>query len=212
MALTDDHWPLDGPLPADLSAPPDAADAEAAAELFTPGVDPETIPADDQVWRIDDERGAEWALRKLARAEAHLDEIHLQAEEWTRRITEWAADVKAGPERDAAFFRAHLEWWARRRRDEDPDAKSVRLPSGEVSTRETRAAVEIADPAAVLAWARDRYPDLVRVREDVQVSTLRGAVAISDDGHVRTSNEAGDEVPGVAVRPASISVSVKVER
>lgn len=101
---------------------------------------------------ITDDNGAEWAMRKLARATHEVHGATLQAQEWKRRVDDWLHQVTAGPNRDAAFFTALLEDYALRQRAEG-ERKSIPLPSGRITTRGTEEPkVTITDETAVVGW------------------------------------------------------------
>lgn len=219
MALHD-TWPDDEPIPAELAAPDDAPDPDAtAAEAFDFAAS-SVVPlgqavemladAEPERWRIVDDDGAEWAMRHIAEATAELAELRARAARWQERIDAWFAQAAEQVARRADFFTAHLEWYGRRERIEHERA-TISLPSGKVSARQVGAAVEIVDEEALLAWAKDNAPAIVRVREDVLVSELRKVCVSGDDGFTTTVYaETGELIPGAGVRPEHVSVSVKV--
>lgn len=170
MALTD--FP---PIPAELAgdAPP-LTDAELDAyfgyvdeQASEAAVDPETVDEwlttseDDGVaesvaarvarWRITDDGAAEWALRKLAEAQAEQEELRLRAEDWTARITAWFTQASKRPAQLSAKMEALLELYALERRAETGTA-TLTLPSGVVSTREAKPAAGVEDDEAVAEW------------------------------------------------------------
>lgn len=227
MALQDDHAWLDaGPIPPDLDAPEGAPPDPLAVieEAFRFAEDSEVsliesvemlADVEPERWRINDDESAEWAFRHLAEAEANLEALRLRADAWAEKIQRWFEQAAREPARSAEFWTAHLEWYARRLRSE-AGRKSVKLPSGALSTRTVAAAAEIADEEALIAWASENCPELIRIREDVQVSTLREHVALEEPGVVwrRVDLETGEvisePVPGTIVRPERVSATVKV--
>lgn len=194
MALhAHDGWYDDdpGPIPPDLDAPEGAPDPLAMIEEAFGFADRTAVPVVEAVemladaepqperWRIRDDDDAEWAMRHVADAEATLEALALRAKRWQEKIERWFQQAATEPARRSEFFGAHLEWYARTER-RDHERLSFSLPSGKVSTRLVGAAAEIADEDALVEWARGHAPDLIRVREDVQVPTLRAATEIRE--------------------------------
>jgi hypothetical protein len=156
------------PIPAELAmdAPPltdDDLDAyfgylaeheDSDAELDHVAEQPEAYRADivealpAHRFRIVDDGQAEWAMRKLAAAEAELEELRLRAEDWKERIQAWFDQAARRPQRSAAFFTGHLESYAVARR-EATGAATVTLPSGVVRTSGRKPAAEVADAREV---------------------------------------------------------------
>lgn len=172
---------------------------------------------------------AEWALAKLAQVDAAITERHAHAEAMRAQIDGWLHDqLERGhggwPSlmQQRAFFTSHLEAYAREQR-ETKDRKTVALVAGEVATRTQKARVVIENEALLLKWCEEHGADaLVRVRRDVLVSTLAehtALVPIAADSEaveaVVTFPDADGvqrvfkDVPGVAVEPEHVTVTVK---
>lgn len=111
-------------------------------------------------WRIDGPRTAEWAMAKLAEAEAQLQQLGAQADDWAARIRVWFDQAAARHLATRAFFDQHLQAYALAERDRtDGKVKTVQLPSGRVSTTASAAKAVVADEQAVVAWADATFDD-----------------------------------------------------
>lgn len=136
----------------------------------------EPVEGEEPRWLVEDDDAAEWAMAHLAKATAELDALRARAHRWQAKIQAWFDQAAREPARTAEFMTAHLEWYGRRQRA-DEDRKSVALPSGKIGTRSSAAAVEIADKAAVVEWAKEfDIPGVVR--EEPQLSALQTATVI----------------------------------
>ena len=218
MSMHDELGDWEGPLPAELLDVPEGYD-EGEIDATFATAEGENIPVveaieSDDRWRVRTDDDAEWALRRIAAANADLEALHEKAKRWTEQITGWFEQAAREPARTAEFFTAQVERYAMAERREH-NRKSVRLPSGKFSTRSVPGALEIVDEAEVLEWALDNLPDAVRVREDVQVSTLRALVPIVDiDGGVWIDEDTAERrelPPGTHVRPSRVVPKVEVE-
>lgn len=221
------------PIPAELMDEPEGGGeagrlmAEADQLATNAGVDyPAAVEmladAETGSWRVSSDDEAEWALRKLADAQQAIAEHQARAEAWARRIAEWFQHATAEERRTVEFFTAHLSLYGRRRRDAT-GAASLALPSGRVKTRRQAPAIVITDPDAVLAWAREAAPQIIRTREEVLVTALREVAELIDDNsegdlsagvkRVAPDGEVTVEpIPGAAVRPEEIGVSIELAR
>ena len=190
------------PLPPMLGRPPLADDIEAvlddrplhgemAAALTTDddGRAVEMIDERTEIvhrWSITQDNEAEWAMRKLAEAEAEIAAVEAQAVEWKAQVDDWLATVRRRPEGTARFMRERLEAYALRERAE-ADRATVPLPSGKVATRESKAKASICDPPDLLAWLADhpkadiaapRKPLISEVRKIVEVVELPAIIDV----------------------------------
>lgn len=219
-----EEWPDAGPIPPELIDDEPHGEVErltADAFDFAEQSEVELVEAVEMLadaepdrWRIRTDDDAEWALRHLAEARAELERLRQQSLRWQERIEAWFRQAAREPARRAEFFQAHAEWYGRRCRAEG--RKSVKLPSGTIATRSTPAAAVIADPVALVEWAREALPEAVRVREDVLVSTLRkltdhdGERVVVKRVDPATGELTLDEVPGAVVEPEHVTVKVDV--
>jgi hypothetical protein len=135
-----------------MSLPPELTPAPIDDETLAAEIDGDT---DRKPWCIEDDGAAEWAGRKLVAAQGRLADVSAKAAEWYAQIEAWEAGERKGPEREAAYFANQIEDYARRRREADPKAKSLRLPSVTVTSRGSdtyRPAV--VDDETVCNWLR----------------------------------------------------------
>lgn len=149
------------------------ADVEVTARHLYPDAE-----AERHRWRIETDDQAEWAMRHVAAADRQLAELRQRADEWTARITDWFRQASREALATKGFMEAHLERYALERRDADPRARSLVLPSGRVSTRRSGPKAVIIDANAVLRWAEENAADAVTVERKVLVSDLRKLVTV----------------------------------
>jgi hypothetical protein len=156
-------------------------------------------------WRCDSTGEAEWCLSHVAAIDAELETIHAQRVEWQARLNDWEADAIRAPMGRRLFFVGALQDYARRLREADPKAKSLKLPSGTVTSRSRPEQVVVTDEAAVIAWAKESGLDVVQVKESIRLRDLRSAVDIHE-GKAISPN--GEVLPGVVVEGATVTFTV----
>lgn len=156
---------------------------------------PEGAPAspmepEAERWRITDDRAAEWVLRKYAAAARRLGELDQELAQYRSDLEAWWRDSGHGERQTVQWAEALLARYATEAREADPDAKTLRLPSGQVKTRQLAAKVTVTDPGAVAAVLAKVLPDaayeqVVQHRVTVSVQELAKHVQVADEWELR---------------------------
>jgi len=117
----------------------------------------------DGTWRIEDEAEANWALRKLDRAQREIQRVNENARREIERITvSKNAAVKSATD-DVGFFTAALIDYRHRLEQADPDLpKTYRLPSGVITRRKPPTRIEVTDEKTFIDWAEGNDPSLLK--------------------------------------------------
>jgi len=138
-------------------------------------------------WQISDDRGAEWAMRMLVSIELKREGVRTQAAAWMQQIVDWLEHEEKPLSRASNYFDGQLRTYALARRAIDDDAKTLRLPSGDVKTTGHKPTIKITDePALIQHLHFMKREDLIRKKEDVLVSTLKDAVRVERDPAIYT--------------------------
>jgi hypothetical protein len=163
---------------------------------------------------IDDDQKAAWAMRKLRslRAKQKVNQEIADAE--IARINAWLESVNKTIESDCEYFVAHLTGYGHRvRLNPDDPRKSVTLPHGKISTRQSSRKWSV-DAETFLPWARSSAPDLIRVKEEPALTKIKEAYAdliVQNASVLEVITKEGEIVPGLTIEEGSLSVSVEVE-
>lgn len=169
----------------------------------------DAVTSDEQTrerFSIQDDGAAAWAMRKLRAIRAKQAEYERIAKDERDRIDLWLAGVNAPLDRDATYFEQILGDYALRVRENPDDGrKSLALPAGKIATRTSQAKWQV-DAEQFLTWARDAHPDLIRVKEEADLTKIKETLNVTADG-VAVSPE-GEPVPGITVLPGGITASV----
>lgn len=143
----------------------------------------------DEKWRVDGERTADWALRRLASSRARMDRARAQAAEQIAIINEWLAGELEREQRDERFFVGKLAEWMRELEANGDTRKTVRYPSGTIKRRAGRTHLEVIDEDGLVAWLEDHLNEPERVLEYKTV--IRKAELTK-----RFKSKVRDDVPG----------------
>lgn len=176
-------------LPEDIEPPP-FTDEDLEAYFAREELSPEEWEYDDDSrqaaghvvvasWSVCDTGSAEYAMRKLAHAEALVAQRKEEAEAFKAQIERWLAGEIARPKKAVNFFTGQLESYARRKREED-EILTLNLPSGQVTSRRNPARPAVAEDkptrAAFIEWAKARELPLVKATWSPVMDEIKKAV------------------------------------
>lgn len=167
-------------------------------------------PGPDKVlaWSVCDTGSAEWAFRRLSNLELAAAEARAAAKEWRAQIDRWERGQLVPLERSINFFTGQIEAYARRKREEEGQ-KSLKLPSGEVTSRLNPARAEVADPEEFIAWAKANCPSAVKAKWSPVMAEVKKLVTWVETA-VGLVPLYGDEVVhGLTLVPEDVSYSIK---
>lgn len=125
---------------------------------------------------------AEWMMRHRVAIDQNLGMLDEQYADQAERLTRWHAAARHRLEARAQFFDAALVRYAADHRALDPKRnKTATLPSGEISSRESKPAPIVSDEDAVIVWAKDTDAEtLVRVKEEPALAEIKKVVKVVD--------------------------------
>lgn len=181
-----------------------------------------TVPVGTQ-FQIGDQAAAEWALRKIRRAErfiAETDEAtQVQVDAIMAKATELCApllthqqDVNATHEETVRFFTGLLNTYHRKLIAADPTRKTIKLAFGTLTARK-QPDVWTFDDETFIAWATENgFEELVRVKEEVDKPVAKAKLKAAElsDG-TREVVLDGQIALGVTVEPGDTKFSISTE-
>lgn len=173
-------------------------------------------PPRDDSWQIHDDNQADWAIMKIAAAEAMVAQKKLERE---KAIEKWDAYVEKATRQalaDRMFFEGKLHGYLLRLRESGKlgKKKSWSLPNGTINLRHLRPKFKVVDADAFLAWcaAHDLTEIVVQAQE---TEAKKHFVVGTDNATVWAIFEDTTElqwVPGVVIeRLEGDSFSVKLD-
>jgi hypothetical protein len=158
-------------------------------------------------FRITDQGGAIWAMRKIKSINARLVETKATATAEITRIQAWLQAEEEKANRERAFFEHLLQDYAEQLRAEDPKFKSLNLPHGKIAFRK-QAPEFIRDNNILLAWIKANRPEFVRIKEEPDWASLKKEVAVAGEQAVDAN---GEIIEGVTVVTREDKFIVEVE-
>lgn len=133
---------------------------------------------------------AEWAMRHVAEINANEVALEAQRVEWQQRIDAWHAAMTKRLAARRAFLDHHLCEYAAEHRALDPKRnKTLHLPSGQVSSTESKPSIMVGDADRVVGWVEATFVpaergDLVKITKAPIVAGLKALAHIGERQHV----------------------------
>ena len=123
-------------------------------------------------WRITDDAGADWALRKIAQAQRRIEQRKAFVEAEIARLQRWQEQANKQDLSDIEFFTSHLQSYFETLRESGAlgNRKTYRLPHGALQVRASGPKFERNDEQ-LLVWAKS--VGLVRVKEMPDWSAIK---------------------------------------
>ncbi|HHT7155017.1 MULTISPECIES: host-nuclease inhibitor Gam family protein [Bacillus cereus group] len=164
----------------------------------------------EQQFEITDINGLNWAFRKISALKAKEKEITTLANVERDRITQWEQSELKPIHNDISFFETHIRRYHMEQLEMDPKQKTISTPYGKSKTRKSKETPDKGDEALLLDYVIQN--DLAEfIKNSVKWADLKKTLKIVQIGDEKVVVDGdGQIVPGVTVKPESISYSVEV--
>lgn len=173
-------------------------------------VEVDELQAAEQQFEITDMNGLNWAFRKISALKAKQKEITTLANVERERINEWEQNELKPIHGSISFFETHIQRYHAEQLAADPKQKTISTPYGKSKTRTSKAAPEQSDKETLLQYAIENELDDC-LKTEVKWADFKKKIKIVEiSGEKVIVDEDGQIVPGVTIKPESISYSVEV--
>ncbi|HFU7087182.1 TPA: host-nuclease inhibitor Gam family protein [Bacillus cereus] len=164
----------------------------------------------EQQFEVTDINQLNWAFRKISALKAQEKQITTLANDERERITEWEKNELKPIHNSISFFETHIRRYHMEQLAEDPKQKTISTPYGKSKTRKSKEAPEQKNKHDLLQYAIENELDDC-IKNEVSWTDLKKKLKIVEiSGEKVVVDENGQIVPGVTVKPESISYSVEV--
>lgn len=166
-----------------------------------------------KVFVITDLNGLNWAFRQMNALKAKLDDVKALADAERLRI----ANYEKQETEKYHFYLEDLEHKVKEYHAsilaQDPKAKSIKTPYGTAKSIKSKATPEKVDESVLIEYAKSNELDFVEVetKEKLKWAELKKTLSVVEsDGELVVVDADGQVVPGVAVKPETVSFKVEV--
>lgn len=166
--------------------------------------------AEQQQFEISDLESLNWSFRKISALKDKEKEVVQLANVERERIANWEKS-ELNPIHDSiGFFEWHIQRYHAEQLAADPKQKTISTPYGKSKTRKSKEAPDKGDEALLLDYVIQN--DLAEfIKNSVKWADLKKSLKIVEiSGEKVVIDDTGQIVPGVTVKPESISYSVEV--
>ena len=170
----------------------------------------EEIQAQETKFEITDLNSLNWAFRKMAALKSKEKEIKQLADIERDRINAWEKSELSSLVNSMDFFQSLITAYHAQQLEQDPKAKTISTPYGKSKSRATKEAPEKENEEAILQHVIENEMDDY-IKNSLKWSDFKKAVKIVEvAGEKVIVDENGQLVPGMTVKPGSISYTVEV--
>jgi hypothetical protein len=161
-------------------------------------------------FQITDLNSLNWVFRKLAALKSKEKEIKQLADAERQRIADWERGELSPISSSLEFFETLIATYHAKQLEADPKAKTISTPYGKSKSRSTKAAPEKENEEVILQHVIENGMDDY-IKNSLKWADFKKAVKIVEiSGDKVVVDENGQVVPGMTVKPESISYSVEV--
>ena len=170
----------------------------------------EEIQAQETKFEITDLNSLNWAFRKLSALKSKEKEIKQVADIERDRIAQWERGELSTISNSLEFFENMISIYHAQQLATDPKAKTISTPYGKSKSRKSKEAPEKENEGAILQHVIENGMDDY-IKNSLKWADFKKAVTIAEvAGEKVVVDENGQLVPGMTVKPESISYSVEV--
>jgi Bacteriophage Mu Gam like protein len=161
-------------------------------------------------FEITDRSSLNWAFRKLVALRSEEQDIKQLAEKERKRITEWEKTELSSITNSIDFFESLIAAYHAKQLEADPQAKTLSTPYGKSKTRKSSEAPEKENEEELLRFITDNGMNDF-IKSSVKWGDFKKSLTIAEiDGQKVAVSEDGQLVPGIVIKPESISYSVVI--
>jgi sulfur carrier protein ThiS len=151
-----------------------------------------------------------WAFRKAAALKAKEKEIKQLADAERERIADWERGELSTIKSNIQFFESLVSVFHAKQLAVDPKAKTLTTPYGKSKSRKSSEQPEKANEEMILQYVIENELDEF-IKNSVKWAELKKSLKIVDiSGEKVVVSEDGQIVPGITVKPESITFSMEV--
>lgn len=157
-------------------------------------------------FRVENKEQAEWCLRQISRLMHEKGEVESLAQAEIEKITDWQNQQVESIQKSISFFEGLLIDFHQQVLQNDPKAKTVKLPSGRLEARKAQPEFQ-RDVETMLPWVEQNRPEYIVVKKDINWSGLKKILKYRNGTGI--DPDTGEVVPGLTVIDRGTNFRVK---
>ncbi|ENK0837084.1 host-nuclease inhibitor Gam family protein [Clostridium botulinum] len=161
----------------------------------------------EETFKIEDLKGASWALRKIKECKESILEKEELAKAEKERIEEWLNNETKSDLASIEYFNGLLVEYYKELKQKDPKAK-ISTPYGKVTSRKNKKWNYKNENEFLEYLTSNGYNNLIRVKKEIDKAKIKKEFSIKDD--VVINKETGEILPFIDVVEEE-NINVKVD-
>lgn len=165
-----------------------------------------------EVWKVEDDLGADWCLDKIRESKAEYNRFEMVAKAKIQQIEQALKKEKEKMENEVSFFESKLrEYFETVKPEETKTLKKYKLPSGELRLKKAQTVFKYdKNKLAEIADKYENMNDYVKIKKDFDWANFKKNLKI--EGNSIINKETGEiiEIEGLSIRENPEEFSVEV--
>ena len=164
-----------------------------------------------EAFKITDLESLNWTFRKLSELQKQRQEIEALAKSERERIEAWENEATKPIDDSMSYFEGLIQAYHMEQLKENPHKKTISTPYGKTKARRSSEKIEKVNEDEILKFAvESNLSDFIK--HSIDWSSFKKSLYLVDvDGEKIAVSQDGEIVPGVKVKPESISYSLEVK-
>lgn len=165
--------------------------------------DPDPLPD-----KVDSVVAVTHTLAQMRRIQEQIASFEERAQAERERVEWWLSNVTEALRNKLAAAESMLTTYHESQFDQDSKKISIKFPGGTLKSRGTKDLWQVSDEEAVVKWAKESRPELVKVTESLRKGDANKVFGAFKGKVIDT--ETGELIPGTDILPGSREYWVKV--
>lgn len=163
----------------------------------------------DQSFVVDDENKANWALRKIKQYKDKIEQNNALAQAEIDKIEQWLTEVNEQAQSSIDYFQSLLVEYAIKKREEDPNFKTLKLPNGRIGFRKSQPKWVYDNDKVIETLEKANLTDFIRVKKEPAKTDIKKAFDVVGDKVINP--DTGEVIEGITIEAQEDKFNVVVD-
>lgn len=162
-----------------------------------------------EAFKVEDDQAANWALRKISQMKKKIEANNQLAVSEIEKIEEWNKAENEKSQQSIDYFQGLLAEYALKKKENDPDFKTLKLPNGKLTFRKQQPEWKLDDSKVIESLKNAGEDDLIKVTEKPKLAEIKKKFKASKGKAINP--DTGEVIEGITVedRPEKFGVTTE---
>ena len=163
----------------------------------------------DKSFVVDDENKANWALRKIKQYKDKIEQNNALAQAEIDKIEQWLTEVNEQAQSSIDYFQSLLVEYAIKKREEDHNFKTLKLPNGRIGFRKSQPKWVYDNDKVIETLEKANLTDFIRVKKEPSKADIKKAFDVVGDKVINP--DTGEVIEGITIEAQEDKFNVVVD-